>query len=62
MDGLQAQHGGAVRLPEGRSAAPEGPDGDIRGGSRNSRIRMRDMDPPEGPLKQAPYNRCCFES
>ena len=31
MDELQAQHGGAVRLPEGRSAAPEGPDGDIRG-------------------------------
>ena len=31
------------------------PDGEIRG-SRGSPIRVRDMDPLEGPLKQAPYN------
>ena len=44
MDELQAQHAGAIRLSEGRSAAPEGLDGEIRG-SRGSRIRMRDIDP-----------------
>ena len=32
------------RPKEGKSAAPEGPDGEIRG-SEGSPIRMRDMDP-----------------
>ena len=52
---LQALHTGAVRPPKGKSAAPEDPDGEFRG-SKGSLIRMRDMDPPEGPLYQAPYN------
>ena len=55
MDGLQALQAGAVRPPEGKSAASEGPDGEVRG-SRGSLVRMRDMDPPEVPLRQAPYN------
>ena len=55
VDGLQALNAGAVRSPEGKSAAPESPDGEVRG-SRGSLIRMRDMDPPEGPLHQVPYN------
>ena len=46
---------GAVRLPEGKPASPSSPDGEVRG-SRGSLVRMRDMDPPEGPLRQAPYN------
>ena len=33
----------------------EGPDGEVRG-SRSSFVRMRDMDPPGVPLRQAPYN------
>ena len=33
----------------------QSPDGEVRG-SRGSLVRMRDMDPPEGPLRQAPYN------
>ena len=39
----------------GRHAASEGADGEVRG-SRSSLVRMRDMDPPEVPLRQAPYN------
>ena len=31
------------------------PDGEVRG-SRGSLVRMCDMDPPEVPLRQAPYN------
>ena len=56
MDELQALHAGAVRPPEGKSAAPEGADGEIRGGSRGSSIRMHDMDPSKCPLQQAQYN------
>ena len=41
--------------PEGKPAASEGADGEVRG-SRSSLVRMRDMDPPEVPLRQAPYN------
>ena len=41
-DELQALHAGDVRPPEGKSAAPEGPDGEIRG-RRGSLIRMHDM-------------------
>ena len=55
MDELQALHAGTFRPPEGKSAASEGPDGEVRG-SRGSLIRMRDMDSPEAPLHQAPYN------
>ena len=55
MDGLQALQAGTVRPPEGKPAASEGPDGEVRG-SRSSLVRMRDMDPPEVPLHQAPYN------
>ena len=55
MDELQALHARVVRSPEGKSAAPEGPDGEILG-SIASPIQMRDMDPPEGPLQQPPYN------
>ena len=56
MDELQALHAGAVRPPEGTPAAPEGPDGEVRG-SRGSLVQMRDMDPPpEGPLHEAPFN------
>ena len=55
MDGLQALHAGAVRPPEGKSSASESPDDEVRG-SRGSLIRMRDMDPPEGPLYHAPYS------
>ena len=58
MDELQALQAGTTRPPEGKSAASEGPDGEVRG-SRGSLIRMRDMDPPEGPLHQAPYNTPC---
>ena len=53
MDGLPALKAGAVRPPEGKSAASEGPGGEVRG-SRGSLVRMRDMDPPEVPLRQAP--------
>ena len=53
MDGLQALQAGTVRPPEGKPAASEGPDGEVRG-SRSSIVRMRDMDPPEVPLRQAP--------
>ena len=45
VDELQALHAGAVRPPQGKSAALEGPDGDIRG-SRGFPTRMRDMDLP----------------
>ena len=55
VDELQALYAGAVRPPEGKSVAPEGPNGEVRG-SRGSLIWMRDMNPPEGPLHQAPYN------
>ena len=44
-----------IRPPEGKSAAPEGPDGVIQG-SRGSPVWMRDMEHPEGPLHQAPDN------
>ena len=36
-------------------AASEGADGEVQG-SRSSLVRMRDVDPPEVPLRQAPYN------
>ena len=55
MDGFQALQAGTVRPPEGKPAASEGADGEVRG-SRSSLVRMRDMDPPEVPLCQAPYN------
>ena len=55
MDGLQALEAGTVRPPEGKPLASEGPDVEFRG-SRSSLVRMRDMDPPEVPLRQAPYN------
>ena len=55
VDELQALQGGTVRPPEGKFTASEGPDGEVRG-RRGSLIRMRDMDPLEGPLDQAPYN------
>ena len=55
VDGLQALQAGAVRPPEGKSSASEGPDGEVRG-SKGSLVRMCDMDPPEVPLRQAPYN------
>ena len=55
MGGLQALQAGTVRPPEGKPAASEGPDGEVRG-SRSSLARMRDMDPPEVPLRQAPCN------
>ena len=55
MDELQALHNGAVRSLEGKSAAPESPDGEIRR-SRGSLIRMRDMDPNGHYNKlQGPY-------
>ena len=54
MDKLQALQAGTVRPPEGKSAASESPDGEVRG-SRGFLLRMRDMNPPEGPLHQAPY-------
>ena len=55
MSGLQALQAGTVRPPGGKPAASEGPDGEVRG-SRSSLVRMRDMDPAEVPLRQAPYN------
>ena len=55
VDGLQALQAGTARPPEGKPAASEGADGEVRG-SRSSLVRMRDMDPPEVPLRQAPYN------
>ena len=55
MDGFQALQAGTVGPPEGKPAASEGADGEVRG-SRSSLVRMRDMDPPEMPLRQAPYN------
>ena len=55
MDGFQALQTGTVRPPEGKPAASEGVDGEVRG-SRSSFVRMRDMDPPEVPLRQDPYN------
>ena len=44
MDGFQALQAGTVRPPEGKPAASEGADGEVRG-SRSSLVRMRDMDP-----------------
>ena len=55
MNELQALQDETVRPPEGKSAASEGPDGEVLG-SRGSLMRMRAMDPPEEPLHQAPYN------
>ena len=55
MDGFQVLKAGTVRPPEGKPAAFEGADGEVRG-SRSSLVRMRGMDPPEVPLRQAPYN------
>ena len=55
VDGFQALQAGTVRPPEGKPAASEGADGEVRG-SRSSLVRMRDVDPPEVPLRQAPYN------
>ena len=48
-------HMEAVRPSEGKSAAPEDPDGEIRG-NRGSPTRMRDKDLLHGPLQQASYN------
>ena len=42
-------------LSSDKPAASEGADGEVRG-SRSSLVRMRDVDPPEVPLRQAPYN------
>ena len=53
MDQLQALHAGTVRPLQGKSAAHEGPYGEIRG-SGGSPIRMRDMDPSKGQLQQYP--------
>ena len=50
MDELEALQAGTVRPPEGKSAASEGLDGEVRG-SRGSLIRMRDMDPLKGQLR-----------
>ena len=47
MDEIQALQAGTVRPTEGKSAASDGPDGEVRG-SRGSLIRMRDMDPLKG--------------
>ena len=55
MDGLQALQTRTVRPLEGKPAASEGADGEVRG-SRSSLVRMRDMDPSEVQLRQAPYN------
>ena len=44
MDGLQALQAGTVRPLEGKPAASEGPDGEVRG-SRSSFVRLRNMDP-----------------
>ena len=55
MDGFQALQAGTVRPPEGKPAASEGTDGEVLD-SRSSLVRMRDMDPPEVQLRQAPYN------
>ena len=55
MDGLQALQAVTIRPPEGKPAASEGADGEVRG-SRSSLVRMRDMDPTEVPLRHAPYN------
>ena len=55
MDGFQALQAETVRPPEGKPATSEGVDGEVQG-SRSSLVRMRDTDPPEGPLRQAPYN------
>ena len=55
VDGFQALQAGTVRPPEGKPAASEGADGEVRG-SRSSLVRMCDMKPPEVPLRQAPYN------
>ena len=55
MDGFQALQAGTVRPPEDKPAASEGADGEVRG-RISSLVRMRDMDPPELPLRQAPYN------
>ena len=47
VDEPQALQAGTVRPPEGKSAAYEDPDGEVRG-SRGFLIRMRDMDPLKG--------------
>ena len=47
MDALQALQAGTVRPPDGKSAASEGPDSEVRG-SGDSLIRIRDMDPLKG--------------
>ena len=51
MGEFQALQAGTVRPPEGKPAASEGADGEVRG-SRSSLVRMRDMDPTEVPLRQ----------
>ena len=50
MDGLQALHAGAVRPPEGKSAAPEGPDGEVLG-SKGFLIRCATWTPLKGHYK-----------
>ena len=55
MDEFQALQAGTIRPPDGKSAASEGLDGEVRG-SIGSLVLIRDMDPPEGSLLQAPYN------
>ena len=45
MDELQTLNAGAVRPPEGKSAAPDSLDGKILD-NRDSPIRMHDIDSP----------------
>ena len=61
---LQALHAGSVRSTEDKSAAPEGPDGEMRG-SRGSPIGMHDIDPSLRPTTASSVKHmtlCCFES
>ena len=46
---------GTVRPLEGKSAASERPDGEIRGSKGFPITRMRDVSPSVWPLQQAPY-------
>ena len=52
QSGTWSQRGTKV---DGSHHGDNPPDGEVRG-SRSSLVRMRDMDPPEVPLRQAPYN------
>ena len=64
VDEIQALQAGTVRSSEGKSAASQGPDGEVRG-SRGSLMRMRDMDPLKShytKLRTTHHIGCCFES